>query len=133
MGNYYESFNPPFFLDFSFRPDLIKANRDGYNRRSEDISNDIMRGLVLLAPLTAPRLKVEVNEQNVTLSGSVPTLAMARYIERMSINTLGVRNVESKITIQRAGASAENSVAANTKSSRKSAEEASASDLEIFL
>jgi len=122
MGNYYETFNPPFFLDFSFRPDLIKANRHGYNRRSEDISNDIRRGLGLLAPLTAPQLKVEVNEQNVNLSGSVPTLAMARYIERMSINTLGVRNVESKITIQRAGASTEKSLAANAKFSSKSAE-----------
>lgn len=133
MGNYYETFNPPFFLDFSYRPDLIKANRDGYNRSSEDISKDIKRGLGLLAPLTAPQLQIEVNEQNVTLSGTVPTTAMARYIERMTNNTLGVRTVESQITIQRAGASSKRTVSNTAKSSRQSDKEHNERNTESIL
>lgn len=110
MGNYYETFNPPFFLDLSFRPDFIKANRDSYERRAEEILKDIKIGLNYLKPLTAPHLVIHVDNQTVTLSGSVSTQAMARFIERMTSNTLGVRSVKNEISIQRAGASAKSQI-----------------------
>lgn len=110
MGNYYETFNPPFFLNLSYRPDFIKANREGYQRRAEDIIKDIKVGLNYLKPLTAPHIVIHVDEQMVTLSGSVSTQAMARFIERMTSNILGVRSVKNEISIQRAGASVKSQI-----------------------
>lgn len=107
MGRYYETFNPPFFLDLSFRPNLLKVNCHGYSRDSNSILRDIERGLRLLQPRPIPDIQFDVNNQIVTLIGTVASLDDYRYIERLTDNTLGVRGVRNNLVIQRAGASKE--------------------------
>lgn len=104
LSAYYETFEPPFFLDLSFRPDLLKINRQGYNRPSKDIIRDIESGLHWLTPLSTPELSIQVVNQAVILQGLVPTLAVAQYIENMTSRVLGVRSVENKLQIYRSGA-----------------------------
>lgn len=104
LSAYYETFEPPFFLDLSFRPDLLKINRQGYNRPSKDIIRDIESGLNWLTPLSPPEISIQVVNQAVILQGFVPTLEVARYIENMTNRVLGVRSVENKLQIYRSGA-----------------------------
>jgi hypothetical protein len=104
VGRYYETFNPPFFLDLSYRFDAIKANPYGYDRPSTDILVDLKRGLRLLEPIKTPNLRIKVHSQEITLSGSVPTTRVAMFIKAVATNILGVRNVVDLLTVERAGA-----------------------------
>lgn len=107
MGCYYETFNPPFFLDLSFRPDLLTMNCQGYTRDSNAILRDIERGLRLLRPRPIPQIQFHLDNQIVTLIGTVASLDDYRYIERLTENTLGVRGVQNNLIIERMGASKE--------------------------
>lgn len=104
LSAYFETFEPPFFLDLSFRPDFLKINHQGYNRPSKDIISDIESGLRRLTPLRPPEISIQVVNQVVTLQGLVASLKIARYIENMTSRVLGVRSVENKLQIYRTGA-----------------------------
>lgn len=104
MGQYYETFYPPFFMDLSYRHNALAQNRDGYDRADTEIVADIQKSILRLRPLELRDVQVASQEQLVTLTGSVPNQNVSDFLTKMSDLTLGVRNVVNRIQLKRAGA-----------------------------
>lgn len=106
MGQYYETFYPPFFMDLSYRHDAIAANRDGYNRHDDSIVSNLRESIIRLLPGETANLSISSQNQVVTLSGSVSSSAVSRFICNVADRILGVRSVINRLDIKRAGAEA---------------------------
>ena len=103
MGRYYETFNPPFFLDLSFLHDNIADNPKGFDRDPTSILKDLNLGLSRLRPQDKSDVIIAVQDQVVSISGTVPSMAVLRYIANVADKTLGVRYVINNLHIPRAG------------------------------
>lgn len=106
MGRYYETFNPPFFLDLSFLHDYIADNRTGFERDPTSILRDIRLGLSRLHIRDRSEVRITVQDQIVSIDGAVPSQAVSKYIANVANNVLGVRAVKNRLQIKRSGAEA---------------------------
>lgn len=104
MGRYYETFDPPFFLDRISKFDAIKVNPNAYDRSDDAITADILLGLHRLGLPNLDDLTITTNDQLVSLIGSVASSQIANYIARLADRVLGVRGVNNRLTIKRVGA-----------------------------
>jgi hypothetical protein len=106
MGQYYETFYPPFFMDRRYAYDAIAVNSKGYDRDDTDIMNDFKRRLLELQPLDTSLVQVSSEDEVITLKGEVNSEAVAQFLGRVAENILGVRSVSNRLAVARAGASA---------------------------
>jgi len=106
MGRYYETFDPPFFLDRISKFDAIKVNPNAYDRSDEAITADVLLGLNRLGLAHLDELSITSHDQTVSLNGSVASPHIANFIARLADRVLGVRSVDNRLTIKRAGAEA---------------------------
>jgi hypothetical protein len=104
MGRYYETFDPPFFLDRLSKFDAIKVNPNAYERSDDAITADILLGLNRLGLPHLDELTITTHDQLVSLIGSVASPQIANYIARLADRVLGVRSVNNRLTIKRVGA-----------------------------
>lgn len=104
MGRYFETFNPPFFLDLSFLHNSISDNPKGFDRDPVSILREINLGLSRLSTRDRSNVRISVQEQTVTISGTVPSMAVLKYIANVADNALGVRLVKNNLQIYRSGA-----------------------------
>ena len=105
MGNYYETFYPPFFMETRYAYDAIAVNPDGYDRDDFDIIRDVYARLKGLAPLDSSHVMAESHDQIIHLTGSVASDAAVRFLGRVADNVLGVRSVDNRLMVSRPGAS----------------------------
>ena len=103
MGRYYETFNPPFFLDLSFLHDNIADNPKGFDRDPASILKEMNLGLSRLRPQDTSDVRISVQDQVVSISGTVSSKAISKYIANVADNVLGVRDVRNNLHIRRAG------------------------------
>jgi hypothetical protein len=103
VGRYFETFNPPFFLDLSYLHDSITDNPKGFERDSDAIFRDIKLGISRLKLHDTKDVRVVVQKQAVSLEGTVPSMAVLKYIGNVADNTLGVRVVSNNLQLRRAG------------------------------
>lgn len=103
MGQYYETFNPPFFLDLSFLHDNIADNPKGFDRDPTSILKEMNLGLSRLRPQDKSDVTITVQDQVVSISGTVPSMAVSKYIANLADRVLGVRHVRNNLSIRRAG------------------------------
>lgn len=103
MGRYYETFNPPFFLDLSFLHDNIADNPKGFDRDPASILEEMNLGLSRLRSQDRSDVMITVKDQVVSISGTVPSMAVSKYIAKVADNVLGVRSVKNNLQIHRAG------------------------------
>lgn len=104
MGRYYESFDPPFFLDRISKFDAIKINPNAYERGDEAIIRDVISGLIRFGFTKRDDLIIKSHDQLVSLAGNVATLQIANFIASLTDRVLGVRGVDNKLMVKRAGA-----------------------------
>jgi hypothetical protein len=104
MGNYYETFYPPFFMDTKYKYDAIAVNPKGYDRDNKDILADFAKRMDIVGDIDIKDLKVSCEGQVITLRGSVATQTVLVFLEHVASNVLGVRDVKNQLTIRRAGA-----------------------------
>ena len=104
MGRYYETFDPPFFLDRISKFDAIKINPNAYERSDEAIVHDVISGLIRFGFTKRDDLIIKSHDQLVSLTGNVATLQIANFIARLADRVLGVRSVDNKLMVKRAGA-----------------------------
>ncbi len=71
----------------------------GYQRRDENIYEDVCQTLKLSPDVDASNLEVEVKDGNVFLRGTVPTRAIKRMAELEIENISGVKDVQNLLTI----------------------------------
>jgi hypothetical protein len=103
MGRYYETFNPPFFLDLSFLHDNIADNPKGFDRDPASILEEMNLGLSRLRSQDRSNVMITVKDQVVSISGTVPSTAVSKYIANVADKVLGVRYVKNDLQIHRAG------------------------------
>jgi hypothetical protein len=103
MGRYYETFNPPFFLDLSFLHDSIADNPKGFEREPTSILKEMKLGLSRLRPQDTLDVMITVQDQVVSISGTVSSMAVSKYIANVADNVLGVRYVKNNLQIRRSG------------------------------
>lgn len=106
MGNYYETFYPPFFMERRYAYNAIAVNPYGYDRPDSAIVTDLLKRLKDLAPLDTGAVQVMSHDQIVLLRGEVSGDDVARFLARVADNVLGVRGVKNQLEVKRAGASA---------------------------
>lgn len=104
MGNYYETFYPPFFMERRYAFNAIAVNPFGYDRPDTAIINDLKKRLRELAPLDTHMVQITCEHEVVTLSGFAPSAGALRFLERVADNILGVRKVTNNLQVYRAGA-----------------------------
>lgn len=104
MGRYYETFEPPFFMERRYAYNAIAVNPNGYDRPDEDIIADINVRLRKLWPLDTRQVQIICDHNNVILLGAVPSENVSKFLERIADRILGVRSVDNRLTISRAGA-----------------------------
>ena len=104
MGNYYEVFSPPFFMDRRYAFNATAVNAKSYDRDDLEIISNLQARLLQLEPLNTQDVHITSEHQSVTLSGTVANREIAQFLGRIADNILGVREVKNQLTIQRAGA-----------------------------
>jgi hypothetical protein len=104
MGNYFETFYPPFFMERRYAYNAIAVNPDGYDRADEAIIADLTKRLQDLAPLDTSGVLTESNHEVVTLSGVISCENAAQFLGRVADRILGVRAVRNNLKVLRAGA-----------------------------
>ena len=107
MGQYYETFNPPFFMERRYAYDAIAVNPKGYDRDDADIIRDLKRRFLELGPIDTSLVQVSSDDEIVSLKGKVASAAVARFLGLVAENILGVRSVLNRLVVIRAGASTE--------------------------
>ncbi len=83
----------------------IAVNPYGFDRPDVDIIKDINLRLRSLDPLDTSLVVIDCSHNIVTLSGTVPSGAVAKFLRNIADRTLGVRAVHSHLIVRRAGAS----------------------------
>lgn len=108
MGNYYETFYPPFFMEtrHPFNYDMLSVNAKAYDRDDSLIEEDFARRLEAIEPIDTSDIRFESENQVLKLNGEVTSLAVLRFIENMADRILGTRSVKSELVVRRAGATA---------------------------
>jgi osmotically-inducible protein OsmY len=111
MGKYYEEIEPPFFLWYEPKTDLLQKNKLAYERPDEDIVDDLEARFGSLPGVDASRVIVACRRNQVVLSGICANERTKAYLGRVAANVLGVRSVDNLITVDklRAGATSEES------------------------
>ena len=104
MGNYYETFYPPYFMDTKYKYDAIAVNPKGFDRDDADILVDFAKRMDLVGDIDTKDLQVSCEGQAITLRGTVATQSVLVFLEHVASNVLGVRDVKNNLTIRRAGA-----------------------------
>lgn len=104
MGRYYETFDPPFFMERRYAFNAIAANPNGYDRPDENIITDLNVRLRKLWPLDTSRVQIICDHNHVILFGDVLNESVSKFLERIADRVLGVRSVENRLKILRAGA-----------------------------
>jgi BON domain len=104
MGNYYETFDPPFFMERRYAYDAAAVNSDSYDRDDSEILSDFMKRLAQLGPIDTHEVTVSSESQTITLSGTVLNQDIKRFLGLVADNVLGVRSVKNQLTIPRFGA-----------------------------
>ena len=105
MGQYYETFNPPFFMERRYAYDAIAVNPKGYDRDDADIIKDLKRRFLELGPIDTSLVQLSSDDEIVSLKGQVASAAVARFLGLVAENILGVRSVLNRLVVIRAGAS----------------------------
>jgi hypothetical protein len=109
MGQYYETFYPPFFMARRYAYDAIAVNPKGYERDAAEIVTDLRRRFVEIEPIDTSMVDVSCEDEIVSLRGQVASDAVAQFLGRVAQNILGVRSVLNLLVVTRAGASAQSS------------------------
>jgi hypothetical protein len=107
MGQYFETFYPPFFMDRRYAYDAISVNPKGYDRDDEDIVADLRRRFSDLAAIDTSLVQVSSEDEIICLAGPVASERVAKFLGRVAENVLGVRAVSNKLVVARAGALAQ--------------------------
>lgn len=104
MGNYYETFEVPYALRDGDRFNPLTINAKGYERRDEEIKEDILDRFAALYGIDTSKIQVQVSQGVVHLSGQIEPERTAVFLAKIAGNTLGVKDVDSQIAFDRAGA-----------------------------
>jgi len=75
----------------------------GYVRSDERIREDISERLMMADSIDSSEVTVVVKDGKVTLEGTVPTRSMKHAIEDLADYTGGVKDVDNRIRVERAG------------------------------
>lgn len=105
MGNYYETFAPPYFLDMSWRFDGLQTNKQAYDRDDAAILSDLQDRFEQLNGIDTSCVQADSHDEVIELAGEVPTEQIKLFLGRVAENILGVRSVENRLVVSRAGAS----------------------------
>jgi osmotically-inducible protein OsmY len=106
MGEYYETFEPPFFMDSIRTYDTLKVNNQAYDRNDHDVVADIQDHFTQLMGIDTSYVDVSVSHGIVTLKGHVVSQRVKKFLESVAGNALGVRGVRSALSYGGVGASA---------------------------
>ena len=104
MGEYYESFDPPFFPNFDKAKSPLAKNAKGYDRADHDIQSDLEDRLVGLHGIDTSEVRVLSEHNVVTLFGTVAFAKVSDFLGALAANTLGVRAVVNQLGVVRVGA-----------------------------
>lgn len=104
MGNYFEVFGAPYTPGELVGFDPLKINSKGYERPDQEITDDIGDRFLALSGIDTSGVHVEINKGIATLSGKVASYRISKFLADVSRNVFGVREVHSKLTTDRAGA-----------------------------
>jgi BON domain len=105
MGNYYETFDPPFFMERRYEFNAVAVNSKGYDRDDAEIVSDLLKRLAQLGPIDTNQVHVSSEAQVIVLTGTVVNQNIKRFLGLVADNVLGVRSVHNQLTIPRFGAS----------------------------
>ena len=94
MGNYYETFYPPFFMDRRYAYNAIAINPNGWDRDDIDIVADFMERLHGIEPLDTSLVKAESHHQIIMLQGEVANNDVIKFLGRIADNVLMVHSKE---------------------------------------
>lgn len=98
MGDYYESFEPPFFLWYKSKDRLLERNNLAYERPDAAIVQDILQHFSTLHHIDTSEVTVTSDHNIVTLKGKSLDERVGRYLCAIADNTLGVRSVVSELS-----------------------------------
>ena len=104
MGNYYETFYPPFFMDSRNKYDSIAINPKGWDRDDKDILADFTNRISAVGNIDTKDVEVRCEHQVISLNGTVATQTVLVFLEHVADNVLGVRDVKNQLQLRRAGA-----------------------------
>ncbi len=104
MGQYYETFNPPFFMERRYWYNAAAVNAKSYDRPDGEIISDLKKRLTQLGPIDSKEVTVTCQKQVLTLNGMVVNQDVKNFLGRIADNVLGVRSVQNQLTIPRFGA-----------------------------
>ncbi len=104
MGNYYETFEPPFYPRTDSARDPLVINARGYERNVAEIIHAISDRIAGLYGIDTSGVKIASDDRVVTLTGVVASDRVAQFLGAIAANTLGVREVHNELRTERAGA-----------------------------
>lgn len=105
MGQYYETFNPPFFMERRYHFNAAAVNDQAYDRDDAAIVRDFTTSLSRLHPLDTSLVTASCADQTLSITGTVAAENILEFIGKLADNVLGVREVHNKLIVKRAGAS----------------------------
>ena len=97
MGDYYETFEPPYFPESSASRQKPTASKSGYCRSDAEITADLRDRLAHLPVLDTMHVEITASDRVITLKGTTRSRQMSDYLCRVAGNIAGVLGVKTSL------------------------------------
>lgn len=97
MGNYYETFDPPYFPDLLRKYQPIPVNNDSYSRPDSAIMDDMNSRMAQLHGLNCAKVRITSENEILRLRGAVDSPEVRAFLGRVAENIAGVRAVINEL------------------------------------